>query len=258
MKSYNQLRSWFDSYCSAFLKRKKNSTFNQNIQLKIDHTYRTVKIITVVAKDLKFDSNDIIIAQIIALFHDLGRFFQFQKYNTFMDSKSENHALLSAKILRDHKILTNLSKIDQEIIFDAIEFHNAAYLPSDISGKSFLFAKLIRDADKIDIYKVVSDHYINPSDIYKNTIDLGLPKGEISDNVYQAIIENRVIKHSEIITISDFKILQMAWVFDLNFLHSFTIINEKKFIPKIFQTIPQSQKADKIFEKIQNYVQERI
>jgi putative nucleotidyltransferase with HDIG domain len=252
------LKSWFNSYCSTFLEDKENSLFNQNIYLKINHTYRTVEVITLIGEKLKFNQVNMEIAQTIALFHDIGRFVQYQKYGTFLDSKSENHAHLSTKILRDRAVLTNLSQEDQKIILTAIECHNVAYLPSDIPEKILLFAKLIRDADKIDIYKVVSDHYNCPNDVFKDTIDLGLPSGEISEEVYQAIMTNRIIMHSEIESISDFKILQMAWVFDLNFPYSFILINERNFIQLIFQTIPRSQKADEIFEKIQNYIQKRI
>ena len=46
---------------------------------------------------------DLLLAKTAALFHDIGRFPQWKHYSTFVDSVSEDHALLGLEVLSRHK-----------------------------------------------------------------------------------------------------------------------------------------------------------
>ncbi|UYP46168.1 hypothetical protein NEF87_002453 [Candidatus Lokiarchaeum ossiferum] len=250
---YQTMKSWFTSYSQSFL--TSDLGFNRNIQLKIDHTMRVIAAIEDIASHLKISPNDVELSRIIALFHDLGRFQQFFEYNTFADRKSVNHAHLAVNILQKKDILAILPPNEQILILSAINYHNVAHVPLELSDQEIFFTKLIRDADKIDIYKVVCDHYQNPDPIFANTIELGLPNSQIiSDKVFTSIMNDQLVKHEDIVSVTDFKILQLAWVFDLNFPRSFEIIKERRYIEILNQTLPQTEKMAKIYEKVKNYL----
>ncbi len=252
---FQSLKSWYIDYSHSFL--TENPHFNQNIQLKIDHTIRVIHAIEDIGFHIGLFDHEIEIARIIALFHDLGRFQQFQQYNTFADNKSENHAHLSVAILKDHNILSILNEFEQNLVLVAINFHNVAQIPLDLSDQATMFTKLIRDADKIDIYKVVCDHYQNPNSTFTNTIELGLPNSlNISDQVYHSIMTNQLVRHEDLTSVNDFKVLQLAWVFDLNFPRSFELLKERKYIDILKQTLPQTEKVEQIYKKILSFLKE--
>ncbi len=256
-EEYCNLSDWFNSYSNSFLKNDEN--YKKNIKIKIDHTQRVVNIIDELCSTLKLNQNDSTLAKIIALFHDVGRFHQYQHYGTYRDKISENHALLGIKIIEQNKLLEKLEKNESKLILDAISFHNRVSIPETSSEKTIFFSKLIRDADKIDIYKVVTDHYLNPSDIFRNSIEMGLPNiSSISDKIFNSIMNDKIVNFNEIETLDDFKVLQMAWIFDLNFQYSYEIVNKNRYLNVIYESMDKSDALIQIFDHINQFLQKKI
>ena len=61
---------------------------SKDINLKIVHTYGVMERSEYIAKELKLNEEEIQLAKLIALLHDIGRFEQARKYNTFVDKIS--------------------------------------------------------------------------------------------------------------------------------------------------------------------------
>ncbi|MBI5212791.1 MAG: HD domain-containing protein, partial [Nitrospirae bacterium] len=139
------LKQWFSDYCRAFYSANKED--QRNISLKETHTHNVCGNIIAVADGLFSTETDMLLAETIALFHDVGRFPQYMKCKTFNDGISVNHGLLGANILLENKIILNLSQDEQDLIVQAVEFHNAFKLPDIQNNRDILFLKLIRDAD---------------------------------------------------------------------------------------------------------------
>ncbi len=148
-------RKWFLDYVNRF--SSPEVFIQENIKLKIEHTARVCENILLLAKAEKVGEEGYRLAETIALFHDLGRFEQFMKYRTFKDSESENHALLGVKILKNTGILSQLPMKEKDLIVKAVQYHNLMEIPGCAeNSREFLFySKLIRDADKLDILKLV-------------------------------------------------------------------------------------------------------
>ena len=83
------------------------------------------------------------------------------KYKTFKDSESENHALLGVKILKKTGVFSRLSLKENDIILKAVEYHNLIEIPgcAESSKELLFYSKLIRDADKLDILKLICEDY---------------------------------------------------------------------------------------------------
>jgi hypothetical protein len=70
------------------------------------------------------------------------------------------------------------------LLLSVILYHNRAELPEDETEGCLFFAKLLRDADKLDIWRVVTDYYHNKNGHQNSSIELDLPDiPEISDEV---------------------------------------------------------------------------
>jgi hypothetical protein len=155
----NFFREWFMDYVNNF--SSNDSTINDNIEMKIEHTAKVCENILLLAKSENVSEEGCRLAETIALFHDLGRFEQFTRYKTFNDFNSENHALLGIKILNRIGILTRLSPDEKNLILKAVEYHNLKKIPIyAVDSKDLLFyLKLIRDADKLDIFRIICENY---------------------------------------------------------------------------------------------------
>jgi putative nucleotidyltransferase with HDIG domain len=248
---------WFDSYIKHFL--VTHPDLSENIQIKADHSKKVQLEILGLAKNLGLNDEDTFLAETIGLFHDIGRFKQYVKYQTFSDSKSQNHAELGVEVLKENNVLKDLSSEQQEIIYKAILNHSRAEIVPDTNEKVIFFSKLIRDADKLDIWRLITEYYMVKEQHENKTIELDLPDTEeISDEVLYAVLHHKVILKESMKTLNDFKLLQIAWVFDLNFDYSIQQLHEKKYLEKILKTLPENNKINQVRNSVDLFFSKHI
>lgn len=77
MIDFNIAKKAFKDYVASF------DINNSKIRLKIEHTYKVVEACEYIAKDLKLNEEDINLAKLIGLLHDIGRFKQLKNFNSF-------------------------------------------------------------------------------------------------------------------------------------------------------------------------------
>ena len=257
----NQLmkfRAWFGDYVAGFY--GDDEYVNANIKLKEDHTRRTCDEMLLLAKELGLSDNRIRIAEVIALFHDIGRFEQFLRYRTYNDPRSVNHCLLGLEVLRREVILELLKAPERQLIEKAIEYHGLKELPPDLDGECLLFSKLIRDADKIDVLYVVTDYYRqyaeNPEGF---KLELELPEvPEYSTELLEDLIDGRRIDYRRLRNMNDMRLCQLGWVYDINFVPTLKRIRQRRLLEILVDFLPDTEDIRKVTEKIFQYVDFRI
>ncbi|MBU0988238.1 MAG: HD domain-containing protein [Proteobacteria bacterium] len=252
-----QLKRWFADYVAGFY--TDDSAYNIPIRLKEEHTKRVCQSIFLLGKALGLSNQDMILAETVALFHDIGRFRQYAVYGTFNDRASENHARLGLRQMAKHRVLSACAKTERRLISTAIAFHNAAEIPKNHDEKTRFFMRLIRDADKLDIWKVFIDYYHEREKLPGTLIETGLPDDPAcSPQVIQALCECRYVRMQDVRTVNDVKLLQISWVFDLNFAPAFQEVLRREFIEQIAATLPGTKAVAKAVQQARNYVQSRI
>ena len=213
----------FNKYISQFNPKQGR------IKLKIDHIKRVAIMSKKIAESLGLNDEQIKLAELIGLFHDIGRFKQAELYNTFNDRISVNHAELSVKILFDENLIDNF-KIDKKyykIIKLAILNHNKNKIQDDLKADEMLFAKLIRDADKLDIYYTICKYDF--SSIFWYT-DFNC--GPINDLIMNDFTEHHFVNYSNIKSNSDLIPTFYAYIFDLYFPFSLNLLKKEKYLDK--------------------------
>jgi len=204
---------------------------DEKIMLKINHIKRVAEIAKNIAQKLNLNDEDVKLAELIGLLHDIGRFEQVRIYNTFMDKDSINHGEFATKILFEDGLIRKFIETDKydQIIKCAILNHNRLKIDKGLSEKEYLHAKIIRDADKADIYTVlISDS--------KKTLwgKDDLSKEKISDEIYRQFIEEKLIDYKEVKNGADLLLCQFKYVFDLNFKETKQIIKENRYIDRLY------------------------
>lgn len=260
MESYSldNFRRWFDTYTSRFF--GEDEFVNEHLRMKQEHTRRTCQEILVLAGQLALDDHQKQIAEIVALFHDVGRFPQFAEYHTFNDARSIDHSHLGVEILRREGVLNVLRREDGQWVEAAIEHHGRKALPANLNGQALLFAKLIRDADKLDIFRIVIKLYRRyRADPAGFPWDLELPdEPRYSAEVFHAVMEGKLIEHAMLQTLNDMMLCKLSWVYDVNFAVTLARLREEGFLEQTLSFLPATPEIERLGEKILAYVKTRV
>ena len=249
IKSY---QSFFGKYVKKFLDNASKDE-KEALSLKIVHSQKVRGIIKSLSRKIGLLDRDIFLSELSGLFHDIGRFEQFRLYHTFLDLKSEDHAALSVKVLKREGVLNNLSYEDKQLVLDSIFVHNKFSIPSEFRDRKLTISKLLRDADKIDIWRVFNTFYkkgIGPEDI-----NLGLPFGkEISDKVCDDLVAGKIVNIKDVKNQLDFMVMRLTWLYDINFNESLKEIINRKYLDTIFDNLPEGKKKELIIKKISSFL----
>ena len=164
--------------------------------------------------------------------HDIGRFEQVRLYHTFVDKDSINHGEYGAKILFEDGLIRNFIKDNKfdKIIKLAIVNHNRADIEEDLTERERLHAKIIRDADKTDIFRILISG--DKKAIWEKA---DLSDDKISDEIYREFVEDKRINYKERKTSADILVSHFNYVYDLNFPETRKIIRDNKYIDKLYQ-----------------------
>ncbi len=251
------LYRWFQGYVGGF--SSDNIRVQAHLKLKQQHTYRVCAEMRHLAGCLALPDRDARIAEAIALLHDTGRFEQFLRYQTFMDSRSENHCLLGLRVLSEHNVLREVDESERRIIEQSIEFHGAISLP-DLPADTILFARLIRDADKIDIFHVViknyKDYLSKPEGF---VLEVAFPDTPgCSPEVVAAVLARQPIDYRQLKTIDDVKLMQLGWVFDINFAASLARIRDRGYLDELIRLLPDTPEINHLTGFVMDYVKQAI
>ena len=212
------------------------------------------------AKELDLSDEQMRLAEVIALFHDIGRFEQFVLYLTYYDPQSVNHCLLGLEVLRKTKVLDEVDGPQRQLIEKAIEYHGLKELPTDLDGDCVLFSKLIRDADKIDALYTMTDCYRQYADDPQGfDLELELPdEPGYSDGVLDGLLHGRRVDYSELRTLNDMKLCLLGWVYDVNFVPTLKRIKQRRFLEILVDFLPKTEDIKRVKDKIFEHVDFRI
>jgi len=229
---------WFRQFTASFL---QGSTFDVgNVQLKIDHSQRVLELTQRLTAALAPPPELAALAHLAALFHDVGRFPQYARYQTFHDQQSINHALQGVLTLKEHRVLAALPDVAQKLVLAAIACHNRRVLPPRLTPVARYLTCIIRDADKLDIFAVMLTHFA-PEAPPNKVVNLGLKMhpDNYTPAILAAVRQRQMVNYQHMIWVNDFKLLLCSWLYDLNFQPSREIVQERGYLEQLFTYLPQ-------------------
>jgi HD superfamily phosphohydrolase YqeK len=249
------LQAWFDAFCASF--RSEDEELQRNLDLKEFHTLKVCEAARTITGGS--DCRRLVLAEVAALCHDLGRFPQFREYRTFRDSDSVNHAHLSAEILKHSDVLKFLSKSERDSVITAVRLHNAFETPAGLPPQADDLLRIVRDADKVDIWRVFIEYYNEPPEERASGVALGFPDlPACSADVLATLRAGKMVQLSTLETLNDFKLLQLSWVYDINFLSTLRLIRERGVVEQLAATLPREAAVQDAVAGVQSYLDERL
>lgn len=248
--------NWFEDYVNGFHSQERD--IQESIELKIGHTFRVCKNITMIAGSLELSCEDISLAEVIALFHDVGRFEQLRLHRTFSDKISIDHAALGLSLLDSSTVLQGLTKRERHILRRAIWHHNKYEIAGGEGSDITFFSRLIRDADKLDILGVITDYFDRREQQPNSALDFGLSEDPgFSRWVIDDILNCRMVKIGSLKNLNDMRLMYLSWAFDLNFPITITSMLERRYLEKLMDALPQDDDVLRVRDHINRYLQDK-
>lgn len=233
---------------------------DEKIRLKVEHTYRVADFCEKIALSLGLSGEDVDLAWLIGLLHDIGRFEQLRNYGTFQDALSIDHAQYGAEILFGQGKIRDYAAEDGEdgLIRTAVACHSAYRIPEGLDGRTQQFCHIIRDADKIDILRVNVEFPLE--EIY-NVSSLELRSGQVTEEVMQSFEEEHAVLRSLKRSAVDNVVGHVSLVYELVYPISLKLVEEQGYLEKLMQFWSENPVTEKQFarirEKMHQYMAEK-
>lgn len=241
-----------------FIKYTENyKTYGEKITLKIRHSMRVKDICIEIAKSLNLNDEDIELAGLCGLLHDIGRFEQWKKFQKYEDKSTIDHGNYGYRVLKKDNYIRNFNKNprNDSIILKAVKYHNKYQIAKNMTKREKLFTNITRDADKLDLlylYKI-------------NVFHVDSENKAFNDKVYQNILDKKLVSKDLVESKVDMTALRLGFVFDLNFKKSYEIIKQGDYM----NTTIEKQKEEttnkdlikqltNIQSMLNNYIEEMI
>ena len=255
-EEHNNLCNRFFDYVNSF--RENDNHFCNLLDEKIGHIKRVTENALFIAQNEGWSEEDCLIAELCGLYHDIGRFSQYKEFKTFSDQKSVNHGQRGFDVINDNKLFEGIPAADSKIILDAVHYHNALNLPEDLSDESRRFANLTRDADKLDIFFMLTEAI--KSNSLENHKDLlwNLPIGEANPVIIEKLMSNSQALYSDIKSGADVCLLQLCWLYGINYKSSFIKLKSRRTLELIDLILPQTSEIKACLQHINSYINDCI
>jgi len=232
---------WFDAFVAAHHMDAPED--NARLELKREHCLLVMNEAREQARELSLSPRMVELSTVAGLCHDVGRFPQYQRYRTFRDPDSANHGLLGAIALSRNGGLAWLSPKDRRLVRLAVAVHNRKALPPAVAAvretDPGLLVRIVRDADKLDILRVMIEHFKQPGP-KDPVVFLGLPDdpAHYEPAMLTAIEDGRTARYEAMTTINDFALLLLSWINSLEFDRTRRLFFERGHVNALFSVLP--------------------
>ena len=265
---------------------------NPKIKLKIDHTYRVANLCEQIAQSLELSAAEVDLAWLSGMMHDVGRFEQLRRYNTFSDVQSIDHARFAVELLYDEGLIADyvpeisttelvadartwrsmgganesptaqsedmpLSDILQTLRI-AIGEHSAYRIQKGLDERTRMFCQILRDADKVDIFRVICD---TPMEEVYGFQTKDILRSAITPEVMQAFYEHHAVLRKLKKCPADYIVAHGSLTFELVYPESLRIAKEQGYLKQMMSFQSENPDTAEIFEDLRKdlngYLEER-
>ena len=235
----------FITYADTFYVGKADHDFH--LDLKAEHSRNVFSYACALACEEEVFNADRTVARaqlLASLYHDLGRFPQYHRFGTFIDTASVNHARLSAYEVKCRGFLDRETPRVRRLALAGIVMHNRFAVPSGMDSDALAVVRAVRDADKLDIMRIMADHLtvagvVDPV-IALNTTD----SPEATPAVLDAVMAGRLGLYTDMVTVTDFKLLVCGWLYDLNYVWSRRTAASQGHLAVLVASLPETEQLE--------------
>lgn len=242
--SFHEAR--FEAFASRYLTEHPEAM----LRLKREHTHKVLSHARTIVHEGSFTPEEGRATLVAALYHDVGRFPQYVRWRTFSDAQSENHALLSVHVVRNERFLETESSFIRGAVLAAIALHNRYRLPRALRASYLKIVSAVRDADKLDIMRIMAFHLSRPIPTGDVVLHVRDEPSKWTPDLVEKVLAGGVPGYHELIYINDFRILIGSWLHDLHFASSRRLCAKSGHIEAILEGLPPAKELEPVHHYI--------
>lgn len=221
----------YEAYVDSF--RDASGELPQMIGLKFRHTRRVVEDARRIMSGEAWPEASFVLGEACALLHDAGRYSQLKEFGTFQDAKSIDHACRGVEVIRGQGWLDGLSDSVARAVLSAVALHNRREVPPEVEETVARVTHLVRDADKLDIFRLLEEA-VNDGSLARNpeiAWDLAV-RGAPAPEVVAAVRAGCSVSYASVKTLSDFVLIQVGWLIGgLHYPTALRLAEERGVLP---------------------------
>jgi hypothetical protein len=172
-----------------------------------------------------------------------------------VDACSVNHGEHGYEVVRESTVLASMSPRQRQCILDGVRYHNCREIPQEINPESLPFVKLVRDADKLDIYRSFKDNLYNHQ--FKECLQTALKirtEGPVNPDALNEVLSSRTVSDRNIKSQADYYLMHLSWVFDINYKPTFDHLSNSRILDTISLLLPDDEEIQNATDSVMNYV----
>ncbi len=248
-----QFLAYAQGFCEAELEHK------DMLLLKVHHSHEVLRHMRHLVERENVLFPHARACLLAALYHDVARFYQFSLWRTFKDSPGCNHGLLGVKILKEKQFLQEETKHIQTQVLAAVGMHNRFKVPPKIPQDIALITYAVRDADKLDILRIMAEHFRKKEGLSSAVVLHAKDDAQgWSPKIVDAVLQGRVASYGDIQYVNDFKLLLGTWLHDLYFASSRSAFATSGYMQGILQDLPHIAEVDEAKAHIENMLHKAL
>jgi HD superfamily phosphodiesterase len=231
------VRRHFIEYANSYIERAGD--MQHMMELKREHCAFVARNCRELAESSGWSLDDVNTAEALGLLHDVGRFPQLEEYGTFMDANSINHGERGWQAIRESALLDEVEEELRDALLNSVRHHNARTVPADLPEPHIRWVNLVRDADRLDIYRVVLDAIVNEKLEEHPEIGLGLSlDGDPCPELIEKIIQRDAPCYTDLKCFADFVLLILSWLYHMNYPAALKLVRERGIVDKFAEHLP--------------------
>jgi len=227
---------------------------------KLEHSFRVMENARNISKSLNLNNDEIEIATLIGLLHDIGHFEEIKEKDILKENTKIDHGDFGVEILKNNNYIRKYIEENEydNIILKAIKNHNKFKIEDGLSNKELLFSKIIRDADKLDIFYEGAEMFWTQAEQVQE-----INNSKVSDTVMQNFSKHVYFDRKHLKTKADSIIHFISLIYDINFKYDFEIIKKENYINKIlnkftFKDETTSKQISHVLDITTQYIENRL
>lgn len=201
--------------------------------------------------------------QAVVLLHDVGRFYEIvEKYA----GRTVDHGVYGAQYL------ARIEEFNKSECFLPIRHHGHLIsklyededyldLPERWKERVRNAAFLVRDADKLANFYLLSRHFREVEDVFFAAYCFEQPNSKvITPVVWDNFVSHCSVRRDDVRNFADMALFFLAWIYDLNFKSSFRFLQKMKIVEKLvlaFTKFWRVDDAEDIYREILGFIGEK-
>ncbi|MBN1675159.1 MAG: HD domain-containing protein [Kiritimatiellae bacterium] len=256
-KELAELGNAFDRYVAGF--RQDGKGLHPFLRLKADHSRRVAGEARALSADLAWPAARRHAAEALGLLHDIGRFSQFTETNSFSDSSAVDHGERGWAVVSHARWLRGLRTAERHAILDGIRYHNRRVIPEDVPARSLPLLRMVRDADKLDIFRVVLDAVERDGFRDLSRMLPGVrPRRLVSARLIREMETRRSCSLPAVRSLGDLLLMQLSWVYDLNYAPALRRVADRNILARILHRLDGDPRLQRLGRNARRYVTARL